>query len=128
MLLVSATSAANRTAISGRRVVVSSQSRMGLAIATALAGAVARTCVACSSFTSMCADFVASASISATSATRVIRGFSASVVSVAGSICGGKAGHQGKQERGEQGKDRGFTVTKRQDIGVGLSEVTKTGG
>lgn len=29
---------------------------------------------------------------------------------------------------GEQGKDRGFTVEKRQDTGVGLSEVVKTGG
>ena len=29
---------------------------------------------------------------------------------------------------GEQGKDRGFTAEKRQDTGVGLSEVVKTGG
>ena len=29
---------------------------------------------------------------------------------------------------GEQGKDRGFTAEKRQDNGVGLSEVVKTGG
>lgn len=29
---------------------------------------------------------------------------------------------------GEQEKDRGFTAEKRQDIGVGLSEVVKTDG